>query len=231
MSRPPLAVAVAQSSCVSYDVATNVAAHAAIVRAAATRVVVFPELSLTGYELDAAPVDPADPRLAPLVAACTAAGAVALVGAPVAGEHIATLAVDGTGVRVAYRKMCLGDVEARRFRPGPAPVVLDVDGWRIGLAICKDTGVAAHAERTCAAGVDVYAASIVDAAAQAHVPDQRAVRISTTHRVVVAVASFAGATGGGYTETAGRSAIWSSDGAVLARAGTEPGEFVQATLT
>ncbi|MCZ7423224.1 MULTISPECIES: carbon-nitrogen hydrolase family protein [unclassified Micromonospora] len=231
MPRPPLTVAVAQPPCVSYDVATNVAAHAAIVRAAATRVVVFPELSLTGYELDAAPVDPADPRLAPLVAACTAAGTVALVGAPVAGEHIATLAVDGTGVQVAYRKMWLGDVEARRFRPGPAPVVLDVDGWRIGLAICKDTGVVAHAEQTCAAGVDVYAASIVDAAAQAHVPDQRALRISTTHRVAVAVASFAGATGGGYTETAGRSAIWSSDGSVLARAGTAPGEFVQATLT
>ncbi|MEV4711865.1 carbon-nitrogen hydrolase family protein [Micromonospora sp. NPDC049374] len=231
MSRPPLTVAVAQPRCVSYDVDTNVAAHAAMVRTAAARVVIFPELSLTGYELDAAPVDPSDPRLAPLVAACAAAGTLALVGAPVAGEHIATLAVDGTGTRVAYRKMWLGDVEARRFRPGAEPVVLDVDGWRIGLAICKDTGVVEHAARTCAAGVDVYAASIVDAATEAHVPDQRAARICHTHRVVVAVASFAGSTGGGYAEAAGRSTIWAPDGAVLARAGTAPGEFVQTTLT
>ncbi|MEV2237423.1 carbon-nitrogen hydrolase family protein [Micromonospora sp. NPDC049891] len=231
MSRPPLSIAVAQSRCTAYDVDANVAAHAALVRAAAARVVVFPELSLTGYELDAPPVDPADSRLAPLVAACAATGTLALVGAPVAGEHIATLAVDGTGTRVAYRKMWLGDVEARRFRPGPAPAVLDVDGWRLGLAICKDTGVVEHAARTCAAGVDVYAASIVDSAAEAHVPDQRASRISTTHRVVVAVASFAGATGGGFAETAGRSAIWAPDGSVLARAGTAPDEFVQATLT
>lgn len=201
-----------------------------MVGAAGARVVVFPELSLTGYELDAAPVDPSDPRLAPLVAACTATGALALVGAPVAGEHIATLAVDGGGARVAYRKMWLGEVEARRFRPGPAPVVLDVDGWRIGLAICKDTGIVEHAARTCAAGVDVYAASIVDAAAEAHVPDQRASRICATHRVVVAVASFAGATGGGYVETAGRSAIWAPNGSLLARAGTAPGDFVRTTL-
>ncbi|GAB3841047.1 carbon-nitrogen hydrolase family protein [Micromonospora andamanensis] len=231
MSRPPLSIAVAQPRCVAYDIDANVAAHAELVRAAAARVVVFPELSLTGYELDAAAVDPSDSRLAPLVTVCATLGALALVGAPVAGEHIATLAVDGAGARVAYRKMWLGDVEARRFRPGPAPVVLDVDGWRVGLAICKDTGVEEHAARTCAAGVDVYAASIVDSAAEAHVPDQRASRISTTHRVVVAVASFAGAAGGGFAETAGRSAIWGPDGSVLARAGTAPGEFVQATLT
>ncbi|MFY1576457.1 carbon-nitrogen hydrolase family protein [Verrucosispora sp. WMMD703] len=230
MPRPSLTIAVAQPRCVSYDIDTNVAAHAAMVGAAAARVVVFPELSLTGYELDAAPVDPSDPRLAPLVAACAATGALALVGAPVAGEHIATLAVDGGGTRVAYRKMWLGEVEARRFRPGPAPVVLDVDGWRIGLAICKDTGIAEHAARTCAAGVDVYAASIVDAAAEAHVPDQRASRICATHRVVVAVASFAGSTGGGYVETAGRSAIWAPNGSLLARAGTAPGDFVRTTL-
>ncbi|GIJ20761.1 carbon-nitrogen hydrolase family protein [Micromonospora lutea] len=228
---PPLRIAVAQPRCAAYDIDANVAAHAALVRTAAARVVVFPELSLTGYELDAAPVDPSDSRLAPLVAACAATGTLALVGAPVAGEHIATLAVDDTGARVAYRKMWLGGVEARRFRPGPAPVVLDVDGWRVGLAICRDTGIPDHAARTCAAGVDVYAASILDSAAEAHVPDQRAAHISTTHQVVVAVASFAGSTGGGFAAAAGRSAIWAPDGSVLARAGTAPGEFVRTTLT
>ncbi|PZG18640.1 carbon-nitrogen hydrolase family protein [Micromonospora craterilacus] len=224
-------IAVAQPTCAAYDVAANVVAHAGLVRAASARVVLFPELSLTGYELDAAPVDPADPRLAPLVEACAETGTLALVGAPVAGEHIATLAVHGAGVRVAYRKMWLGPVEARRFTPGPAPAVLEVDGWRLGLAICKDTGVAEHAAGTCALRVDAYLAAILDSAAEAAVPDERALRIATTHRVFVAVASFAGSTGGGYSEAAGRSAIWAPDGSVLARAGTAPGEYVHATLT
>ncbi|MCM0676825.1 carbon-nitrogen hydrolase family protein, partial [Micromonospora phytophila] len=107
--RTPLSIAVAQPPCVAYDAAANAARHADAVRAAAARVVVFPELSLTGYELDAPAVDVDDPRLAALVAACAATGTLALAGAPVAGEHIATLAVDGGGARVAYRKMWLGE--------------------------------------------------------------------------------------------------------------------------
>jgi len=80
-----LSVAVAQPPCVAHDVAANARAHAAAIRDAGARVVVFPELSLTGYELDAAPVDPADPRLAPITGACARTGTVALAGAPVAG--------------------------------------------------------------------------------------------------------------------------------------------------
>ncbi|NYH40641.1 putative amidohydrolase [Micromonospora jinlongensis] len=225
-TRTPLRLGVAQPLCVPLDVAANARAHAAAVRAANSRVVVFPELSLTGYELDAPVVSVDDPRLAPLVEACGEAGALALAGAPVAGDHIAVLAVTGAGVTVAYRKMWLGDAEARRFRPGDAPVVLDVDGWRVGLAVCKDTGVAAHAERTAALGIDVYAAGVLESARDAAVTDQRAHRIATAHQVWVAVASFAGSTGGGYTEAAGRSGVWTPQGEVVARAGTEPGELV-----
>ncbi|MFV2100942.1 hypothetical protein [Micromonospora sp. LOL_024] len=43
--------------------------------------------------------------------------------------------------------------------------------------------------------------------------------------------SFAGSAGGGYSEAAGRSAIWAPDGSVLARAGTAPGEFTRTTVT
>jgi hypothetical protein len=45
----PLIVAVAQPPCSGYDVAANALAHARAVRAAEARVVVFPEMSLTGY--------------------------------------------------------------------------------------------------------------------------------------------------------------------------------------
>ncbi|WP_410812603.1 carbon-nitrogen hydrolase family protein [Micromonospora sp. 067-2] len=228
--RTPLRFAVAQPLCVPRDVAANARAHAAAVRAARARVVLFPELSLTGYELDAPVLPVDDRRLTPLVEACAEMNALALAGAPVAGDHIATLAVTGAGATVAYRKMWLGDAEARRFSPGDEPAALDVDGWRVGLAICKDTGVAAHAVRTAALGIDVYAAGVLESAVDAAVPDQRAQRIATAHRVWVAVASFAGSTGGGYTSAAGRSAIWTPEGELHARAGTAPGELVGVRL-
>ncbi|MCZ7438030.1 carbon-nitrogen hydrolase family protein [Micromonospora sp. WMMC241] len=228
--RTPLRIAVAQPLTLAHDVAGNAARHAAAVRAAGARVVVFPELSLTGYELAAAPLDPADDRLAPLRAACAETGTLALAGAPVAGPHIAVLAVDGEGVRVAYRKMWLGGAEPQRFRPGREPAVLTVDGWRLGLAVCRDTGVPAHAAATVAAGADGYLAGVLESADDAAVPAERARRITAAHGVWVATASFAGSTGGGYARAAGGSGVWSPAGVVVARAGAATGELVTATL-
>ena len=233
--REPLTVAVAQPPCVAYDVAANARAHGEAVRGAGARVVVFPELSLTGYELDAAPVDPGDERLAPLTRACAETGAVALAGAPVAGHgdevFIAMLACDGNGATVAYRKMWLGEEEARRFTPGPGPRLLMVGGWRLGLAICKDTGVAEHATRTAALGIDAYLAGTVKGAGEAELQHERARRIATGHQVWVAVASFAGPTGGGYAETAGRSGIWAPDGTMVSGTGPQAGAVSSGSFT
>lgn len=218
-----------------YDVAANAVSHAAAVRSAGARVVVFPELSLTGYELDAPAIGVEDPRLTPLVEACAEAGSVALVGAPAAGEagrsHIAMLAVDGSGADVAYHKMWLSLTEAERFSPGREPAALEVDGWRLGLAICKDTGIPQHAADTAALGIDAYVAGSLEFADEAFVLDERARRIAADHRVWVAMASFAGSTGGGYDQAAGRSGIWSSGGVKVARAGPEAGAIASATLT
>ncbi|MFI6789485.1 carbon-nitrogen hydrolase family protein [Nonomuraea sp. NPDC050383] len=230
----PLTIAVAQPLSAAHDVAANAAEHARAVRSAAARVVVFPELSLTGYELDAATVEPGDARLAPLVAACAETGAVALAGAPVAGDrgpHIAMLAVDGAGLTVAYRKMWLGEEEALRFAPGSEPGVLEVDGWRLGLAVCKDTGVPEHAAATAALGVDAYVAGTVKHAAEAELQTGRARRIAAEHGLWVAVASFAGPTGGGFAETAGRSGFWAPGGGLVAQAGPETGATLTTKLT
>jgi predicted amidohydrolase len=229
-----LTIAAAQPMCRAHDVAENAVWHADVILAAAARVVVFPELSLTGYELDAPAVDPEDVRLRPVIDACATAASVALVGAPTSdgqGEYISVLAVDAGGARVAYHKVWLSDTEAERFVPGPSPVVLEVDRWRLGLAICKDTGIAEHAEATARLGMDIYVAGVLDSADDASVQEQRATRIALRHRVWVAVASFAGSTGGGYEAAAAQSRIWSPAGVVVASAGRNVGRIARATLT
>jgi predicted amidohydrolase len=232
--RQPLAIAVAQPRSVSNDVAGNALIHAETIRAAGARVVVFPELSLTGYELDASPIAVDDPRLDPIIEACAETGSIALVGAPVADQagrsNIGVLAIDGDGARVAYRKVWLGGEEPVRFSPGAGPAILEVDGWRLGLAICKDTGVPRHAADTAALGMDAYVAGMLESADDAGIPEARAVRAAVNHGVWVAFASFAGSTGGGYSHAAGGSGVWSSDGVAVARAGAEVGEIARATL-
>ena len=227
-----ITIAVAQPRCTPYDVSANVTAHAEAVRAAGARVVVFPELSLTGYHFDA-PVVPFE-LVEPLVEACAETGTVAFAGAPVGGSAgapgIGVREVSGAGVRVAYRKMWLGGREAERFRPGDVPAVVEVDGVRLGLAVCKDTGVPRHAADTVALGVDVYVAGVLEHLWDTGVVEERARRIAVGHGVWVAVASFAGSTGEGYESAAGRSAVWDPSGGMIASAGTGVDAVVRAVI-
>ena len=84
----------------------------------------------------------------------------------------------GSGASVAYHKMWLGAAEAERFSPGRQPAVLDVEGWRLGLAICKDTGIPQHAADTATLGIDVYVAGVLESVEEAARQEERARRIT-----------------------------------------------------
>ena len=238
--RSPLTVAVAQPPCVPNDVAANASAHAAAIREAGARVVVFPELSLTGYQLDAPAVAPDDARLGPIIEACAETGSLALIGSPVPGDDasdpgsdgrsIGILAIDGSGARVAYRKMWLGGAETGVFTAGSEPAAIDIDGHRLGLAVCRDTGIPQHAIDTVALGIDAYVAGVLETVEDRGAPAERSARIARDYGVWVAIASFAGSTGGGYDRAAGRSIIRAADGSVAAEAGPEVGAIARATI-
>jgi predicted amidohydrolase len=231
----PLSVAAAQPRCAAKDVHRNAAAHAELIRNAQARIVVFPELSLTGYELDAVPIALDDPALDVIVGACEETHSVALVGAPIRGSEsgtsIGAVRVDATGVIPAYRKCFLGGEEPAHFLPGNGPIVIEVDGWRVGLGICKDTGVEQHIRQTAALNIDVYLAGLVHHPDELEMQEQRARRIAQACNSYVGFASFAGSTGGGFDQTAGVSSLWSPAGFPIARAGAEAGGFAQAMLT
>jgi predicted amidohydrolase len=230
----PLTVAAAQPAVLLGDLAHTARSHAAAVRAARARLVVLPELSLTGYVLDAPAVAPDDPALAPLAAACAQTGTVALAGAPVpapgGGRSIGVLRVDGTGAQVVYRKRHLGGDEPRSFVAGDEEAVLELDGWRIGLGVCRDTGVDAHVEAMAALDLDLYAAGVVHHAHELAEQDRRGRRLAAACGAPVVLASAAGRAGGEYDAAAGTSTIFAATGEVLARADSAPGSFARITL-
>jgi predicted amidohydrolase len=231
----PLSVAAAQPRCAAKDVHRNAAAHAELIRDARARVVVFPELSLTGYELDADPIALDDPALDLIVGACEETHSVALVGAPIrgpeSGTQIGMLRVDATGVTTAYRKCFLGGDEPAHFVSGDGPIVIEIDGWRAGLGVCKDTGVEQHIRQTAALEIDVYLAGLVHHPYELEMQEQRARQIAQACHAYVGFASFAGPTGGGFDQTAGVSSLWSPGGSPIARASADADDFAHATLT
>ncbi len=216
------------------DLAANVAAHAALVRATPADLWVFPELSLTGYDLTAPSIDTADPVLRPLQRACAGAATTVLAGSPVSeggDRYIAMLVVRADRVEVAYRKRWLGPDEAAGFRAGDEPTLVAVAGWRVAVGICKDTGTAEHVAGVAALAPDLYVAGVVHHATERVEQDRRGRHLARACRAPVAFASFAGPTAEGYDRTAGCSTIWDSSGEVEDRAGDGPGEVVTARLT
>jgi predicted amidohydrolase len=232
--RSPLTVALAQPPLVAGEVKANAAAHVEAIRAAGTRLVVFPELSMTSYVLSAPAVSLEDPVWAPIVAACAETESVALVGAPVTDPdgraYIATVAVDAAGPATVYRKINLHGDEHDRFACGERPVVFEIDGWRLGLAICRDTSVDAHVADTAALGVDAYVGATLDSPSRAAARDERMAKFAAEYGIWVAMSCFAG-DAADFGQAAGGSAVWDSDGALVARADDRPGSTVTATLT
>lgn len=110
-------IAVAQTCPTPGDVAANLAQHVALARlaiAGGAQVVVFPELSLTGYELDQAAAlafEPLDARLEPLLALAHQAQVTIVAGAPVRlkGQlHLGAAVLDADGGLDWYTKRHLG---------------------------------------------------------------------------------------------------------------------------
>jgi 5-aminopentanamidase len=156
----PLRVAAAQACPAPGDVVANAATAAVTVREAAeagARVVVFPEKFLTGYEPELIRADPVrcavqvdgDARLAPRREACRDSGTVAIVGTAVheAGElYVSALVIGTDGDQPArYDKQMLFRSERGIYRPGRDRCSIEVDGWRLGLGICYDSGFPEHA--------------------------------------------------------------------------------------
>lgn len=171
-----LRVAAGQAVPVNGDLAANVATAAALTLEAGARgvrLLVLPEAFLTGYDWDAFDqvresarprVEALDELLAPLGRAAQEASCTVLVSTPLLrGDRmrLSTLVVraDGT-VEAAYDKQHVDRLETGWFTPGPhRPCVLDVEGVRVGLAICYDSRFPEHAAAAAAAGAEVYAVS------------------------------------------------------------------------
>lgn len=144
-------LAAAQIQCALADVACNLETHLHVIKAARCQeidVLVFPELSLTGYDLGArvpeVAMDRDDPRLIQL--AESVGGMLTVVGFVERcsrGEYANSMACLRDGCVIAvHRKVNLctygGHEEGKHFGKGQALTFADADGLSCGVMICAD---------------------------------------------------------------------------------------------
>lgn len=128
-------------------------------------VAVFPELCVTGYDIDvarehAAPV-PGD-LTDPLVDIAAEADTTLVVGLPErAGETLYNdlVVVDEDGVAGTYRKQYLWGAEDEMFETGGGPITVETEAGTVGFLVCYDLNfpeaALAYADKEC----DVLAVS------------------------------------------------------------------------
>ncbi|WP_459960766.1 carbon-nitrogen hydrolase family protein [Nocardia sp. IFM 10818] len=231
-----LTVAAAQTSSVLGDIGRNVRAAlewAAKAAADGAEIVVFPELSLVGYELTQLD-DPSlwvtfeDPRLDPLRETPITTVVGAAVRTAEGKKLLASLVFHPGGRITVYGKRYLHGAENRCFEPGDEVGLVALGGWRVALAICYDAGVPGHAQEAAAAGAHVYLASSLYTMAEVRRIDLHLGARAMDHRMYAVAANHAGS-GPGW-ESCGGSGVWHPDGRRLIEAGREP-ELVLHTLS
>jgi len=219
-------LAMAQIGSEKGNVAANTHSHIQALKYAAQHqvsLVVFPELSLTGYEPELAEelaFSPDDPRLLPLIKAAQEYHVYAVIGAPIkiaAGIVLGSFIISPTGNVSHYAKMNLHADENAVFSAGAEPKVIDINQHKIALAICADASDPAHIGKYAEQGVDAYVASVLISAA-GYVEDTEVLAsYAEQHHMLVAIANH-NRTTGSWSAT-GKSAIWhASDQLVVADA-------------
>lgn len=230
----PLRIAAAQSPSIPGDVARNVQIHLTFVRVAASegvQVLVFPELSLTGYEpaaLSANVLSADHAALALLLQAARDQGMVIVVGGPAAPLKQGALPAIGAwvlapdGSVVLYRKRHLHTSEEYFASAGADDALVHLlAGEPTGMAVCADITHPEHARAAHGAGATLYAAGAL-ISHQGYGPESALLQgYARDHAMAVLLANYSG-TSGGYV-SAGRSAVWEPGGrCVVAAEGDAP---------
>lgn len=230
-------LAAAQTTPRRGDVDANLEGHIRLIHAAAegqARVLVFPELSLTGYELDLADdlaFSENDPRLTPLIELASSYNMTLIVGAPVRIEprlHIGAFILSPDRSVDLYTKHRLGaflpdaspgsivpPAEATMFQPGHRNPLVRFDGNTAAVAVCADIGRPSHAKEAADRGARNYLASMFVIPTDLEQESARLREYAVRHSMAVVFANFGGPTGG--LPSAGSSAILSEKGELLAQ--------------
>lgn len=218
----PMCIAAAQSCALAGDVAGNVLAHTrfiAAARRAEVELLLFPELSLSGYEpalLQRCALRPDDPRLAPIRELAREARMTIIVGAPLARDDGAAPAIAAfihtpDGDVAVQTKQHLHPGEEQYATAGAAATRLhDLRGERYALAICADTAHPQHPTTAAAAGASLYLASMLISEAGYPADAATLQTHAAAHHMAVLMSNHGGPSGG--YQCAGRSAFWAPDG-------------------
>ncbi|WP_312226647.1 carbon-nitrogen hydrolase family protein [Pseudescherichia sp.] len=219
-----LRIAAGQFAPVRGCIEENMHYHELLITSAASagvNLIIFPELSLTGYEPEMADrLALADEtRLLPLQTLAERYDMTIVAGAPLhvkdSKPAIGACVISSKQPVFFYRKMYLHPGESDYFSSGEAECVITARTFNIGVAICADAGHPMHAERTVQRGAKIYINSVLSAGGY----DKDAGLLQSyakRYAMPTLMANYCGPSGG--WKPVGKSAAWNEKGELIAQA-------------
>jgi predicted amidohydrolase len=215
-------IGVVQTRPITGDIQANIATHKQWIEWAVADgavLIIFPELSLTGYEPTLAKelaTDQDDPRFDDLQALSDADGITIGVGVPTNNEKgvcISLLLFQPHRARHVYSKSYLHPDEEAFFVRGHSAPRLQLRRTNIALAICYEISVPEHLETALKSGPGVYIASVAKFVNGISKALERLSSVAQGGSMPVLMSNCVGFADGG--QCAGKTSVWNKRGALL----------------
>jgi predicted amidohydrolase len=240
-------ICVAQTKPIKGDIAGNIAKHTTFIDLAVSQggdCIVFPELSLTGYEPSLAAelaIHPADEQLGVFQKMSDTHHITIGVGIPTkagAGNQISMVIFQPLQPRLTYSKQYLHPDEYPYFTPGQNPVILTAFSHQLAPAICYESLLPEHSENAFQCGADIYVASVAKSAKGVEKADKHFPALAKKYGMTVLMSNCIGPCDD--FESAGNTSVWNQEGLLVGRLNgsneglllidTESGDMIEKTF-
>lgn len=217
-------ISVAQTYPVKGNIEQNIHRHLEFINKAISvkaDVIVFPELSITGYEKELAAelATNQDDKRFDIFQDISNKGKIIIgIGAPTRINNdifISMIIFQPDKERITYSKQYLYHTETGYFQPGNKQVYLELGNNIIAPAICYELSIPEHSENAYKNNVNIYIASVLNSVTGVDNDIKRLSGIAEKYKMNVLMANFTGFSGG--YECAGKTSVWNKEGKLTAQ--------------
>ncbi len=219
-------VAIAQIEAINGNIEKNLKNHLKWIKQAIQNnadMIVFPELSLTGYEpslAESLATNQNDTRLNEIQGLSDRNGITIGVGLPTKDESdtfVSMIIFQPHKERITYSKQYLYPPEEPIFKVGKNPLVLKFETEVVSPAICYETTNKAHCEFAKRNNATIYIASVLSSINGIDTELKILSDIAKNNKLITFMANYVGKSGG--YECAGKSSVWDEKGKLIGQLG------------
>ncbi|MFA8451913.1 MAG: carbon-nitrogen hydrolase family protein [Bacteroidales bacterium] len=219
-------VAIVQTESIKGNIEKNLENHLKWIKQAIKSkvdMIVFPELSLTGYEPDLAEdlaTSQDDKRLDEIQILSDKNRITIGVGLPTKKESnlfVSMIIFQPHKVRITYSKQYLYPTETSIFTPGKNPLVLNLGTEVVSPAICYELSNKEHYEYANLNNATIYIASVLNSVGGVDADIKKLSDIAKNNNMITFMANYVGKSGG--YECAGKSSVWNEKGELIEQLG------------